>query len=71
MSTSGSSLLFPLVVGFGIKQNSKCEVLLRKIDGEKNVQNCGFFVKLQNGDDGDMLHDQRQLQLSRTRTVIF
>ena len=46
-------------------------MLLRKIDGEKNVQNCGFSAKLRNGDGGDMLHDQRQRQLSRTRTVIF
>ena len=44
-------------------------MLLRKIDGEKNVQNCGFSAKFRNGDGGDMVHDQRQL--SRTRTVIF
>ena len=31
--TSGSSLLSPLMVGVGIKQNAKCEMLLRKIDG--------------------------------------
>ena len=52
-----SFLLAHLVVGVGIKKNVKCEMLLRKIDGEMNVQNCGFSVKLQNGDAGDMLHD--------------
>ena len=41
----------------GIKQNAKCEILLRKIDGEKNVKNCRFSAKLRNGDGGDMLHD--------------
>ena len=50
-------LLAHLVVGVGIKQNTKCEMLLRKIDGEMNVQNCGFSTKLRNGDGGDMLHD--------------
>ena len=35
-----------LVVGVGIKQNGKCEMLLRKIDGEMNVQNCEFSAKL-------------------------
>ena len=50
-------LLAHLVVGIGIKQNVKCEMLLRKIDGEINVQNCGFSAKLQNGNGGDMLHD--------------
>ena len=44
-------------------------MLLRKIDGEKNVQNCVFSTKLINEDDGDMLHDQQQFSL--TRTVIF
>ena len=29
----------------------------RKIDGEKNVQDCGFSAKLRNEDGGDMLHD--------------
>ena len=48
MSTSGSSLLSRLVVGDGIKKNAKCEMLLRKIDGQMNVQNCGFFTKLRN-----------------------
>ena len=33
-------LLAHLVVGVGIKQNAKCEMLLRKIDGEMNVKNC-------------------------------
>ena len=33
-------LLAHLVVGVGIKQNATCEMLLRKIDGEINVQNC-------------------------------
>ena len=46
-----------LVVGVGVKQNAKCEMLLRKMDGEKNVQNCGFSAKLRNGDGGEMLHD--------------
>ena len=57
MSTSGSSLLSHLVVGVGIKQYAKCEMLLRKLDGEMNVNNCGFSAKLRNGDGGDMLHD--------------
>ena len=48
-------LLAHLMVG--IKQNTKCAMLLRKIDGKMNVQNCGFFTKLRNGDGGDMLHD--------------
>ena len=39
-------LLAHLVVDFGIKQNSKCEMLLRKIDDEMNVHNCGFSAKL-------------------------
>ena len=38
-------LLAHLVVGVDIKQNVKCEMLLRKIDGEMNLQNCGFSVK--------------------------
>ena len=50
-------LLAHLVVGVGIKQNAKCEMLLRKIDGEMNVQNCRFSMKLQNGDGGNMLHE--------------
>ena len=32
-------LLAHLVVGVGIKKNTKCEMLLHKIDGEINVQN--------------------------------
>ena len=64
-------LLADLVMGVGIKQNVKCEMLLRKIDSEMNVQNCGFSAKLRNGDGGDMLHDWRQRQLSRTRALIF
>ena len=71
MSTSGSSLLSRLVVGVGIKQNAKCEMLLRKIDGEMNVQNCGFSPKLRIEDGGDMLHDWRLLQLSWTRAIVF
>ena len=47
-------LLAHLVVGVGIKKNAKCEMLLRKINGEMNVKNCGFSAKLQND---DMLHD--------------
>ena len=50
-------LLARLVVGVGKKQNAKCNMLLRKIDGKMNVQNCGFSAKLRNGDGGDMLHD--------------
>ena len=50
-------LLAHLVVGVGITQNAKYEMLLRKIDGVMNVQNCGFAEKLRNGDGGDMLHD--------------
>ena len=50
-------LLAHQVVGVGIPQNAKCAMLLRKIDGEMNVQNCGYSAKLQNGDGGDMLHD--------------
>ena len=50
-------LLAHLVVDVGIKKNAKCEMLIRKIDGEMNVQNCGFFAKFRNGDGGDMLHD--------------
>ena len=46
-----------LVVGVGIKQNAKCEMLLRKIDCEMNMQNCGFSAKFLNGDGGNMLHD--------------
>ena len=38
-------LLAHLVVRVGIKQNVKCEMLLRKIDGKMNVQNCGFSAK--------------------------
>ena len=64
-------LLAHLVVGVGIKQNAKCKMLLSKIDGEMNVQNCRFSAKLRNGDGGDMLHYWRQRQLSRTRTIIF
>ena len=50
-------LLAHLVVSVGIKQNAKCEMLLRKIDDEMNVQPHGFSAKLRNGDGGDMLHD--------------
>ena len=32
-------------------------MLLRKVDGEKNVQNCGFSTKLRNWGVCDMLHD--------------
>ena len=51
------SWLAHLVVGVGIKQNAKCKMLLCKIDGEMNVQNCRFSATLRNGDGGDMLHD--------------
>ena len=50
-------LLAHLVVSVGIKQNVKCEMLLRKIDGKMKVQNCGFAAKLRIEDGGDMLHD--------------
>ena len=40
-------------------------MLLSKIDGEMNVQNCELSTKLWNGDGGDMHHDWRQWQLSR------
>ena len=43
--------------GGGCWYKAKCEMLLRKIEGEMNVQNCGFSTKLRNGDGGDMLHD--------------
>ena len=33
-------LLAHLVMGVDIKQNTKCEMLLRKIYGEMNMQNC-------------------------------
>ena len=46
-------------------------MLLRKIDGEMNVQNGGFSAKLQNGDGGDMLHDRWQRQLSWTCAIVF
>ena len=45
------------MVDVGIKENAKCEMPLRKIDGEMNVQNCGISAKLLNRDGGDMLHD--------------
>ena len=54
---TGYFMLAHLVVGVGIKQNAKCGMLLRKIDSEMNVQNCGFSAKLRNGNVGDMLHD--------------
>ena len=50
-------LLAHLVVCVGIKQNTKCEMILYKIDSEINMQNHGFSAKLRNGDGGDMLHD--------------
>ena len=46
-------------------------MLLRMINGEMHVQNCWFSAKLLNGDGGDMLHDWRQRQLSRTRAIVF
>ena len=39
-------LLAYLAVGAGIKQNAKCKMLLCKIDGEMNVQNCGFSAEI-------------------------
>ena len=32
-------------------------MLLRKIDGEMNVQNGGYSARLRNGDGGDILHN--------------
>ena len=46
-------------------------MLLRKIDGKKNVQHFRFSWKIAKGDGGDMLHDWRQRQLSRTRANVF
>ena len=43
--------------GGGCWYKAKCEMLLRKRDGERNVQNFGFVVQLRNGDGDDMLHD--------------
>ena len=71
LTSAQSRLLFRLMVGVGIKQNAKCEMLLRKIDAEMNVQNCRFSAKLRNGDGGDMLHDCRQRQLSRASAIVF
>ena len=64
---AGVNFWFFIAVPFGggCWYKAKCEMLLRKIDSEKNVH----FPR--NGDGVDMLHDQRQLQLSRTRTAIF
>ena len=39
-------LLAHLVIDVGIKQNWKCEMLLRKINGKMNVQNCGFSEEI-------------------------
>ena len=39
-------LLAHMVVDVGIKQNAKCEMLLHKINGKMNMQNCGFSAKL-------------------------
>ena len=53
-------LLAHLVEGVDInmiKQKANCEMLLQKIDGEMNVQNCGFSMKVRNGDSGDIVHD--------------
>ena len=47
-------LLARLVAGW---EKAKFDMLLHKIDGEMNMQNSGFSVKLRNGDSGDMLHD--------------
>ena len=32
---------------------AKCEMVLCKIDGKMNIQNCGYFTKWQHGDGGD------------------
>ena len=57
--------------GGGCWYKAQCEMLLRKIDGDLNVQNCEFSAKLQNGDGGNMLHDWRQRQLSRSSAIVF
>ena len=68
---AGVNFWFFIAVPFGggCWYKAKCEMLLCKIDDEKNVQTCKFSAKLRNEDVGDMLHDQRQLSLPRT--VIF
>ena len=45
VSTSASSLLPLLVVGVDIVQNANCKMLPRNIDGEMNMQNCGYSRK--------------------------
>ena len=52
MSTTGSA--GPSDGGCWYKTNAECEMLLRKIDGKMNAQNCGFSMKLRNGDGDDM-----------------
>ena len=39
--------------GGGCWYYTKCEMVLCKIDGRMNLQNCGYFTKLWNGDGGD------------------
>ena len=57
--------------GCGCWYCAKCEMLLCKIDGEMNMQNCGYFAKLLNGDGGVMLHDRWQWQLPWSHAVVF
>ena len=56
---AGVNFWFFIAVPFGggCWYKVKCDMLLRKIDGDMNVQNYGFSAKLRNGDGGDMLHD--------------
>ena len=44
---------------------------LRKIDGEMNMQNCGYYTKLRKRRWQLMLQGWRQWQLQRTRAVVF
>ena len=52
----GGNFCFFIAVpsGGGCWYYAKCEMLLREIDGEMNMQNCGYSAK---GDGGDTLHD--------------
>ena len=64
-------LLAHLVVGVGYK--AKCEMLDAATQNRRRNERAKwwFFAKLRNGDDGDMLHDWRQWQLSWTRAIVF
>ena len=49
----------------------KCEMLLSKIDGKMNLQNCEMCEIVKWRRWRLMFHDWRQWQLPRTRTVVF